>query len=106
MGRKDPRIDAYIARQPEFARPILRALRQVVHSACPQGEESLKWGHPSFAYHGILCGMAAFKQHATFGFWKGKLIVDASGTRTPRWGSSGASPRWTTCRRSASWRAT
>jgi uncharacterized protein YdeI (YjbR/CyaY-like superfamily) len=79
MGRKDPRIDAYIARQAEFARPILRTLRQVVHSACPEVEETLKWGHPSFTYHGILCGMAAFKQHATFGFWKGKLIVDASG---------------------------
>jgi uncharacterized protein YdeI (YjbR/CyaY-like superfamily) len=51
----------------------------VVHGACPDVEETLKWGHPSFDYHGILCGMAAFKQHATFGFWKGKLIVDTSG---------------------------
>jgi uncharacterized protein YdeI (YjbR/CyaY-like superfamily) len=27
----------------------------------------------------MLCGMAAFKQHATFGFWKGKQIVDTKG---------------------------
>ena len=32
-------------------------------------------GMPSFAHKGILCGMAAFKQHCSFGFWKGKLIV-------------------------------
>ncbi len=79
MGTKDPRIDAYIARQAEFARPILRALREQVHAACPDVEETLKWGHPSFMYHGILCGMAAFQQHAAFGFWKGKLIVDEKG---------------------------
>ena len=30
MPSKDPRIDAYIARAPEFARPILRHLRSVV----------------------------------------------------------------------------
>ena len=79
MGTKDPRIDAYIARQAEFARPILRYLRQVVHSACPKVEENIKWSHVSFEYHGMLCGMAAFKQHATFGFWKGKQIVDTQG---------------------------
>jgi uncharacterized protein YdeI (YjbR/CyaY-like superfamily) len=79
MGTKDPRIDTYIARQQEFARPILRTLRQLVHRACPDVEETIKWGHPSFEYHGLLCGMAAFKQHATFGFWKGKLIVDGKG---------------------------
>ncbi len=79
MPRKDQRIDAYIARAAEFARPILRRLRAVVHEACPAAEETIKWGSPAFDYQGPLCGMAAFKQHAVFGFWKGKLIVDASG---------------------------
>jgi uncharacterized protein YdeI (YjbR/CyaY-like superfamily) len=76
MGRKDERIDAYIAGAPEFARPILKHLRTVVHEACPDVQETLKWKMPAFEYKGLLCGMAAFKQHATFGFWKGKLIVD------------------------------
>ena len=79
MGRKDPRIDAYIKRAQPFARPILSHLRATVHAACPEVEETLKWSHPSFLYHGMLCGMAAFKEHAAFGFWKGKLIVDANG---------------------------
>jgi uncharacterized protein YdeI (YjbR/CyaY-like superfamily) len=81
MGRKDERITAYIAGAPEFARPILKHLRAVVHEACPQVEETLKWKMPSFEYKGLLCGMAAFKQHATFGFWKGRLIVDTNGRK-------------------------
>lgn len=79
MAKKDPRIDAYIASKAVFARPILRHLRQLVHTACPEVQETIKWGMPAFDYRGPLCGMAAFKAHATFGFWKGKLIVDANG---------------------------
>lgn len=75
MGTRDPRIDAYIARSAEFARPILTHIRSVVHAACPETEETLKWGSPTFMYQGMLCGMAAFKQHCAFGFWKASLIV-------------------------------
>jgi uncharacterized protein YdeI (YjbR/CyaY-like superfamily) len=75
MGTRDPRIDAYIARQADFARPILTHLRDVVHAACPDVEEALKWSAPFFMYHGPLCNMAAFKQHCSFGFWKGALVV-------------------------------
>lgn len=76
MTPPDPRIDAYIAKSAEFARPILSHLRAVVHAACPEAEETLKWGAPSFTYRGkILCGMAAFKQHAAFGFWQGAQVT-------------------------------
>ena len=75
MGKRDPRIDAYIAKAPDFAKPILTHIRDVVHGACPGVEEDLKWSTPSFMYKGILCGMAAFKQHATFGFWKHDLVT-------------------------------
>jgi uncharacterized protein YdeI (YjbR/CyaY-like superfamily) len=72
----DPRIDAYIAKQADFARPILEHVRAVVHEACPDVEETLKWSMPTFVYGGgILCGMAAFKQHASFGYWKHALVV-------------------------------
>lgn len=73
---RDPRIDAYIARQAEFARPILEHLRAVVHAAYPDVEEALKWGMPAFLHQGkMLCSMAAFKAHASFGFWKGALVT-------------------------------
>ena len=66
----DPRIDAYISKAAAFAQPILKHLRDLVHRGCPGVEEDIKWSSPSFLYRGkILCGMAAFKEHATFGFW-------------------------------------
>ena len=77
MGTRDPRIDAYIARAADFAQPILTHLREVVHEACPDVEETMKWSMPHFMYEGMLCGMSAFKQHCAFGFWKGGLIVKA-----------------------------
>ncbi|HVS52218.1 MAG TPA: YdeI/OmpD-associated family protein [Opitutaceae bacterium] len=85
MPARDPRIDDYIAKSAEFAPPILRRLRAVVHAACPEVEETIKWGMPSFLYRGkILCGIAAFKAHCTFGFWhRGmeQLIVQEIGPR-------------------------
>lgn len=73
---RDPRIDAYIAKQADFAQPILARVREVVHEACPDVEETMKWSMPTFLYGGaILCGMAAFKQHASFGYWKHALVV-------------------------------
>lgn len=80
MSQHDPRIDTYIAQAADFARPILERARELVHQTSDEIEETLKWGMPTFMYRGkILCGMAAFKQHAVFGFWKGKLIVDTKG---------------------------
>ncbi|MBI5168379.1 MAG: YdeI/OmpD-associated family protein [Candidatus Eisenbacteria bacterium] len=75
MPSTDPRVDAYIAKSAPFARPILEELRARVHAACPNVEETIKWGFPNFVHEGaLLCSMAAFKQHCTFGFWKGKLL--------------------------------
>ena len=70
---RDPRIDAYIAKAAEFARPILEHVRERMHATVPQVEETLKWSMPSFTLDGkILLGMAAFKAHATVGFWRGQ----------------------------------
>jgi uncharacterized protein YdeI (YjbR/CyaY-like superfamily) len=74
VPKKDPRVDAYIAKSADFAKPILTHLRKLVHKACPNVEETLKWNMPAFLHKGILCGMAAFKAHCTFGAWKHSLI--------------------------------
>jgi uncharacterized protein YdeI (YjbR/CyaY-like superfamily) len=75
MGTRDPRVDAYIEKQQEFAKPILAHIRDLVHSMCPDGEEAIKWGAPFFMYAGApMCQMAAFKEHAALGFWKAALI--------------------------------
>lgn len=79
--KRDARLDDYIAKVPAFAQPILTHLRALVARACPEGEETMKWGSPSIVYRGkILCGMAAFRAHATFGFWQNKLVT---GDHTP-----------------------
>jgi uncharacterized protein YdeI (YjbR/CyaY-like superfamily) len=79
MGTRDPRIDAYIDNAAEFAQPILTHIRGLVHGACPDVEETMKWSFPHFTYHGVLCSMAAFKAHCAFGFWKASLVLDAPG---------------------------
>jgi len=89
MGKHDPRIDAYIENSAEFARPILEHLRAVVHEACPDVEETMKWSFPHFMYHGMLCGMASFKRHCTFGFWKAKQMSGLSGNPDTAMGDFG-----------------
>ncbi|HKI96595.1 MAG TPA: DUF1801 domain-containing protein [Gemmatimonadales bacterium] len=70
MASRDPRLDAYVAKAAPFAQPILHRLRTLIPRACPDAQETLRWGHPSWTYRGtILCGVAAFKQHLNFGFW-------------------------------------
>lgn len=76
MPKKDPRIDAYIAKSADFARPVLNHLRKLIHQACPDVEETIKWGFPHFLHHGILCSTAAFKAHCAFILWKGALILE------------------------------
>src|SRR5580765_4715999 len=75
MGKRDLRVDAYISKAADFAKPILNQLREAVHAACPDVEEEMKWRFPHFLYKGMLCSMASFKQHAAFGFWKGSLVT-------------------------------
>src|SRR5262245_34747821 len=79
MGTKDPRVDAYIEKSADFARPILSHLRKLIHTGCPQVKETMKWNFPHFEYQGVLCSMAAFKAHATFGFWKSGLMNSLAG---------------------------
>jgi len=74
MPTLDPRVDDYIKKAPQFAQPMLVELRKRVHTACPDVVETIKWRMPSFEYRGLLAGMAAFKAHMTFGFWKEALL--------------------------------
>ena len=76
MGTRDPRVDAYITKSAEFARPILTSIREAAHEGCPEVEETMKWRMPHFMHHGILCGMAAFKEHCALIFRLGGLVVD------------------------------
>lgn len=74
MPTTDPYVDEYIDKAQDFAKPILRHIRKLVHDACPDVVETRKWSFPHFDYKGIMCSMASFKEHVAFGFWKQSLL--------------------------------
>ncbi|MBL8890244.1 MAG: YdeI/OmpD-associated family protein [Planctomycetaceae bacterium] len=99
MPEVDSRVDAYIDNAAEFAQPILRHFRALVHQACPDVVETIKWGMPSFEYKGPYCSMVAFKKHCSFGFWKAALLDDGNSSSSDRgalksmnWGAPGSDP--------------
>jgi uncharacterized protein YdeI (YjbR/CyaY-like superfamily) len=75
MSKPDPRIDAYIAESADFAKPILNRIRKLVHAACPDATETIKWNVPFYEHRGILFTTPAFKKHCALIFWKGKLFL-------------------------------
>ncbi len=86
----DPRVDAYIAKSADFAKPILEHLRAQVHAACPEAVETIKWSMPCFTVDGkILANMAAFKAHCAFGFWKREEVVPGEDKRSEAMGQYG-----------------
>lgn len=76
MEKFDTRVDTYIEKSADFAKPILNHLRDLIHKASPEINETIKWSFPHFDYKGTVCSMASFKQHCAFGFWKSTLLPD------------------------------
>jgi uncharacterized protein YdeI (YjbR/CyaY-like superfamily) len=90
MPTLDPRVDAYIDKARDFAQPILVRIREMVHEACPDVQETIKWGSPFFDYKGqMMCAMAAFKEHCAIIFWKASLIKGAPANGDKSRGSFG-----------------
>jgi uncharacterized protein YdeI (YjbR/CyaY-like superfamily) len=83
MKNTSPEVDRYIAAAAPFARPILERIRSAFHKAHPDVTETMKWSFPHFEYKGLLGSMAAFKQHVSWGFWKGRLMADPLGVIPP-----------------------
>jgi len=79
MPAKDARVDAYIAKAPAYARPILERVREIYHASSPELVEEVKWGVPYYSYRGLVGGMAAFKKHVSLGFWNASVMEDPQG---------------------------
>ncbi|HSQ95310.1 MAG TPA: YdeI/OmpD-associated family protein [Croceibacterium sp.] len=80
---RDPRIDAYIAKSADFARPILEHVRELVHKTVPDAGEAIKWGMPRFTHNDkSIAGMAAFKGHCA-------VMVHGDGRQSEGMGSYG-----------------
>ncbi|MGB8013891.1 MAG: YdeI/OmpD-associated family protein [Terriglobales bacterium] len=89
----NPKVDAYLKKARPFAQPIMIHLRELVHKACPDVEETIKWSRPFFEYRGVILGnMSAFTQHCSFGFWGleiGAVLREAKALRGDAMGSLG-----------------
>lgn len=78
MAQFDPKVDDYIAKAADFAQPVLNHWRKLVHAACPDVVEAIKWGIPHFDYKGdFMCVMASYKSHCSFTFIKAELLSDS-----------------------------
>jgi len=89
MEQYDSRVDAFIEKAADFAKPILEYIREIVHETSPVLIETVKWGFPFFDYKGPVCQMAAFKEHCSFGFWKATLLNDPHNALSIGDGSAG-----------------
>lgn len=77
MSNHDKKVDEYIFKMADFAKPILTHLRQIIFETCPDVEEDIKWGIPHYTYKGDhLVMMAGFKQHCSFSLYKAELMKD------------------------------
>ena len=75
--KSDPRVDAYIERQADFARPILSHLRGIIHEADPEIVEEWKWmGTPIWSHAGIVCTGESYKNIIKMTFAKGAELKD------------------------------
>jgi uncharacterized protein YdeI (YjbR/CyaY-like superfamily) len=95
MEQYDSRVDAFIEKAADFAKPILEYIREIVHETSPLLMETVKWGFPFFDYKGPVCQMAAFKEHCSFGFWKATLLNDPYNALSIGDGSAGSFGRIT-----------
>ncbi len=54
MEKYSSKIDAYIEKSQDFAKPVLQYIRETVHEFCPDVEETMKWSFPHFIYKGKI----------------------------------------------------
>jgi len=59
-------ISSYISTFPPQVQKVLLQICDTVRQAAPEATETIKYGMPTFVYHGNLVHFAAFKNHIGF----------------------------------------
>jgi hypothetical protein len=72
-------IDDYVKGLPPPQRKIVSSLVELVREAAPESAGSIKWAQPVFEQNGPFCYIHSFKNHVTFGFWRGLDITSGKG---------------------------
>lgn len=79
----DPRIDAYIDALPEWQQAICREVRELVHDADPEVEETIKrTTRPYFVLQGNICALLATSDHVNVFVYDGAIVPDPEGIIT------------------------
>src|SRR5262245_17085493 len=80
---KDPRVDAYIDRLPDWQQEIWHQGRDIVHAADPEVEETIKRTvRPYFVLSGNVCALLAAKNHVSVFLYDGGIVEDPDGIVT------------------------
>jgi hypothetical protein len=80
---KDPRVDDYIGRQPDWQAELLARLRDLIHEADPAIEETIKRRvQPYFVLDGNVCALLAAKDHVNLFVYDGAIVPDPAGLIT------------------------
>jgi hypothetical protein len=80
---KDPRVDAYIDRLPTWQQEVCSQVRDLVHAADPEVEETIKRTvQPYFVLAGNICAFLATKDHVNVFLYDGAIVPDPEGIIT------------------------
>jgi hypothetical protein len=76
----DPRVDEYIDALPEWQQAVCRQVRELVHAADPEVEETIKRRvQPYFVLQGNVCALLATKEHVKVFLYDGAIVPDTEG---------------------------
>jgi hypothetical protein len=79
----DPRVDAYIDALPDWQQAICHQVRELVHDADPEVEETIKrTRQPYFVLQGNICALLAAKDHVNVFLYDGAIVPDPEGIIT------------------------
>ncbi|WP_328322614.1 DUF1801 domain-containing protein [Kribbella sp. NBC_00382] len=80
---KDPRVDDYIDKLPDWQQEICHRVRDLVHAADPELEETIKRTvQPYFVLQGNVCALLAAKTHVNIFLYDGAIVPDPDGIIT------------------------
>ncbi len=80
---RDPRVDDYIARLPEWQQDICQQLRDLIHASDPEMVETIKRTvQPYFVLQGNVCALLAAKDHVNLFLYDGGIVPDPEGIIT------------------------
>lgn len=80
---RDPRVDAWIEALLDWQREIFAQVRELVHEADPEVEETIKrTTQPYFVLQGNICAFLAAKDHVNVFLYDGAIVPDPEGIIT------------------------